>query len=399
MTRATGVLSGLTAGAGLMYLFDPDRGRRRRAVARDRILSEFSQLFDELEKASRDFSHRAQGVAAGLRSLVANKNADGDVLVARVRSRIGRVVSHPHAIKARMENGRVVLEGPVLAHEVDALLSAVSSVPGVKGVENRLEVHRQAGDVSSLQGGSPRRQRSELMQTNWTPALRVLAGAAGGALLVRGARKPGFIRLAGAVAGAALLARAMANKELKRIVGLGGGRRAVDVQKTVNIIAPVEEVFGFWTNYQNFPRFMTHLKEVRDLGGGRSHWIAEGPAGISVTWDAEITEQIPNKLVAWKSTPGSQIENAGLVRFDRNPDGTTRVTIRMSYNPPAGVLGHFVASLFGADPKHEMDDDMVRLKSLIETGKTRAHGLAITREELDTGSPGLSSASGGSAQA
>ena len=80
--------------------------------------------------------------------------------------------------------------------------------------------------------------------------------------------------------------------------------------------------------------------------------------------------------------PGSQIENSGQVRFDVNPDGSTRITIRMSYNPPAGMVGHAVASLFGADPKREIDDDLVRLKSLFEYGKTRAHGETVRREEL-----------------
>jgi uncharacterized membrane protein len=127
---------------------------------------------------------------------------------------------------------------------------------------------------------------------------------------------------------------------------------------------------------------MMHLKEVRPLQDGTSHWVAAGPAGISIPWEAEVVEQRPNQLLAWRNVPGSMISATGLVRLDKEPDGGTRVSIRMSYCPPAGVIGHAVACLFGSDPKTEMEDDLVRLKSLIELGKTRAHGVRVTREEL-----------------
>jgi uncharacterized membrane protein len=91
---------------------------------------------------------------------------------------------------------------------------------------------------------------------------------------------------------------------------------------------------------------------------------------------------VPNEVIAWKSVEGSPIGNAGIIRFQRNEKGGTRVDVRMTYNPPAGAIGHAVASFFGADPKHAMDDDLVRLKSLLEDGKTSAHGREIERDEL-----------------
>ena len=192
------------------------------------------------------------------------------------------------------------------------------------------------------------------------------------------------MRWLGTAVGTALLARAVANKGFRQILGVGGP--AVDFEKTIHIHAPVEEVFGFWANFENFPQFMTHLKEVRSLGNGKWHWVAAGPAGISIPWDAAITKSEPNQLLAWRSVPGSLIETAGVVRFDPEPDGSTRLSIRMWYSPPAGVFGHAVAHLFGADPKSEIDDDMVRFKSLIEVGKTRAHGVTVVREEIGAGS-------------
>ena len=394
MDRIKTAAWGFAAGAAFMYFFDPARGKRRRAGVRDKAVAMWHDLTCEMDKARRDVVNRTRGVVATAKGRFADHQADADVLIQRVRARVGRIVSHPHAISVRAENGRIVLEGPVLGYEVERLLRAVRSAPGVEDVENRLEVHREA-DISSLQGGRRRESRSELTQQRWTPSLRVTAAGAGGALLWYGFRGDGTVKLAG-VAGTALLARAIMNREFRLIVGAGGGPRAIEFDKTMNVCAPIEEVFAFWSNYSNFPRFMTHLKEVRDLGGGKSHWVAEGPAGVPVSWEAEVTVLAPNKLLEWRSLPGSRVETEGKVRFDANPDGTTRVTIRLCYNPPAGILGHYLASLFRADPKHEMDDDMVRFKSLIEMGKTRAHGARVMAEEVKpprVSSPPLASGS------
>jgi uncharacterized membrane protein len=370
-----------------MYFLDPARGRRRRALLRDKGVRAVSETRWAMGKTSQDLANRAQGLMSAGKSLMhMREDTPADILIARVRSKIGRVVDHPSAISVIAEDGCVILRGPVLKHEHKRLVSAVSSVRGVREVIDELEVYKQAEDVPGLQGGhGARGERWEILQTNWAPAIRFLVGTAGTTLLMYGLRERGLAGTAAGVAGAGMLARALSNREMKRILGIGAGRAAVNIQKTLNIYAPPKEVFSFWSNYQNFPRFMTHLREVRDLGNGRSHWIAAGPAGVPVAWDAEITEIVPNEVLAWKSTPGSTIENAGIVRFDPNQDGGTRVTVRMSYNPPAGAMGHAVASLFGADPKRELDDDLLRLKSLIETGKTRAHGHTVLREEVAPG--------------
>lgn len=382
-TTFKGFVMGVAAGAGLMYLLDPERGRRRRARMRDQAISAWSNLDDAMGTTARDLQHRAQGLVAEARSTFERDDAPDQVLEARVRSEIGRVVSHPRAIDVRADQGRVTLSGPVLARDVDNLLACVRKVHGVKEVENRLDVHQRADDVPGLQGQArPPAPQFELMQTNWSPAARLLTGIAGGGLAFLSFGAPLPVNIALGAAGVTLLARALTNKELKRLIGLGGGRRAVDIRKTINVNAPVDEVFAFWRNWENFPRFMRNVREVRDLGNGRSHWIIAGPAGISVEWDAEITRLIPNDVIAWKSVPGSVIANAGIVQFQPNRDGGTRVDIRLSYNPPAGALGHLVATIFGANPKREMDEDLVRFKSLIETGKATADGETVTRDEF-----------------
>lgn len=132
---------------------------------------------------------------------------------------------------------------------------------------------------------------------------------------------------------------------------------------------------------------MSHLREVRIIGDGRSHWVAVGPAGATVRWDAIVTKAEPNRLLAWKSVEGSTIENAGIIHFDPNPDGSTRVDIRMSYNPPAGAIGHAVAAFLHSDLKTALDEDLVRLKSLIEEGKASAPGKHATLEEVLSAPP------------
>lgn len=388
MNRFKSAIGGFAAGAALMYFADPNRGRRRRALTRDKMNAGCRDVGNELDKARRDLVNRSRGLASGFRIWGRSGAKGGGALVDRVRSKIGRAVSHPHAIMATAdEGGRVTLAGPVLQHEVDYLLKCVGSVPGVRQLVNRLEVHPEAGGISSLQGGVERRQLSEFAQENWTPALRVGAGAVGGSAIFNAFRTGGLLGAAGGLGGAVLLARSIANRNFRELLGIGDGPGAVHIDKTIHLDAPVEEVYAFWANFENFPRFMSHLKEVRDLGNGRSRWVAAGPAGVSIPWEADITEQIPNLLLSWKSVPGSMVCSTGTVRFDLEPEGGSRVTIRMSYTPPAGVFGHMVASLFGVDPKHEIDDDMVRLKSLIETGKTRAHGNTVTRNEVGA-SPG-----------
>lgn len=376
-------LGGFLAGTALMYFADPVCGRRRRARLRDRFRACGRDISREVDKAERDSLNRMQGVGAAISSLWKSSDADDPVLIARVRSTIGRAVSHPHAIRARVEGaGRVILEGLILRHEVAYLLKRVSSVPGVHQCVDRLDVHDDAGGFPSLQGGAPRRGVSEFMQRNWTPALRVTASLAAGAMLYRATRSRGPLQWIRAAGGAALMARTIFNRPLQELAGLDGSLDTIAIDKTIHIDAPLEEVYSYWSNFENFPKFMTHLKEVRHLRNGRSHWIAAGPGGISIPWDAEVTEQKANERLAWKSLPGSAVRTAGVVHFDRITDNRTRVQIRMSYCPPGGLLGHSVAWLFGADPKSEMDDDLVRLKSLLETGKTHAHSAPVTREEV-----------------
>jgi uncharacterized membrane protein len=199
--------------------------------------------------------------------------------------------------------------------------------------------------------------------------LRNPAVVGGGVLGLIGLFRRSPVGAALALGALALAARSSGGggSALSNLLGSGRGR-SIDLEKSIRIDAAPDEVYDMWSNYENFPRFMSHVVDVRDMGRRRSHWVVQGPAGTQFEFDSVLTEQTKNRRLAWRSEPGAQIPNAGSVEFEPYRGGT-RVTVRLSYSPPAGALGHGLASLFGSDPKGQMDDDLARMKQYIERGK------------------------------
>ena len=146
--------------------------------------------------------------------------------------------------------------------------------------------------------------------------------------------------------------------------------------------APVEQVFEFWSNPENFAKIMEHVQEVKRTGENRFRWTVSGPAGSSISWTSRITQSTPNETLVWRSEPGSVVRSGGIARFQPTQDGATRIHLLMSYNPPAGAIGQALATLFGVGPKSVLDEGLIRVKSLFEHGKTTAHGEKLTGEQL-----------------
>ncbi len=356
-------------GALAMYFLDPRDGRRRRARTRDKVVHAARVVNEAGKVTARDTAHRAKGVWATTKKLFKHEDVPDEVLVERVRAELGRVVSHPHSIEVAVAGGHVTLSGPILAEEVRPLLRCVRHVNGVRAVSDRLTVHEDASHVSGLQGGHPRQgSRFELMQDNWSPAARLTTGTIGAALMLAATRARGGMCALLGISGGALLARAATNKNLAALLGMADASQGIVVQKTINVEAPVEKVFSFWTDFQNFPRFMHNVREV-EVQEDRSTWLVAGPAGVPVHWTSKLVRVEPNALIEWRSTYDSTVKHQGSVHFQPNGNGGTRVTVRMCYLPPAGAFGHALASMFGADPKAEMDSDLLRMKTMIETGR------------------------------
>jgi uncharacterized membrane protein len=288
----------LGLGAALMYFYDPQAGRRRRAG-----------LKDQLDSAARRIEHGR------------------DVVVRDARNRV-------QGLKAETR-------GALEAGKREGLVSAGTSLVSI-------------AQDSAI---SWRRRR-------WSPAQRALAGAGGAAMATIGYFRGGLKGAAMCAMGSALVARATANESLADTLRGHG----ILVEKTIVVDSPVDQVWAYWRNLSNLPQWMSHVREVRHLGDSRWHWVVDGPAGVPVEWDSELLNVEENREMTWHTVGDSEVGNVGRIRFDSEGEGT-RIHVQMRYMPPGGIVGHAVARFFGADPKTEMDDDLMRMKAAIETGK------------------------------
>ncbi len=223
---------GLAFGAGLgmgtvaMYVLDPDRGKRRRALLRDKLAAATKKTGKGIEITARDFRNRAQGIAASIQSRFSSAETDDAVLVDRVRSKLGRIVSHPRAIEVASENNNVTLSGPILEAEVDNLLTCVRQIRGINSVANNLEVHEEGHDHPLLQGGQERLgNQSEFLQEHWSPSARFVASAAGASLAVYGGVRRDALGTTLGAAGLLLLTRGITNTSFSRLTRSDHGLR------------------------------------------------------------------------------------------------------------------------------------------------------------------------------
>ncbi|MEU6095119.1 SRPBCC family protein [Streptomyces sp. NPDC047079] len=159
-------------------------------------------------------------------------------------------------------------------------------------------------------------------------------------------------------------------------VGTGGPTRrrddehAMEAHGAITVNRPRAQVYRFWHDFTNLPRFMAHLESVEPRGDGRSHWRARGPLKQTVEWDADIVEDRPGKLIAWRSVGRTAVENHGSVQFADAPGGRgTELRVRLTYEPRAGRVGTAFAKLLGEHPEQQVNDDLRRLKQVLETGE------------------------------
>jgi uncharacterized membrane protein len=214
---------------------------------------------------------------------------------------------------------------------------------------------------------------------------RIVSGLAAAAVAVVGIRRkrlrPLLLPLAGSLLSRAVTGHCAVNRALGRnsarrdrvspVASVPRGQ-GIKVERSVVVNRPFQEVYHFWRNFENLPRFMDHLESVSVLDENRSHWVAKAPAGMRVEWDATIHNQIENQLIAWRSLPGADVNNAGSVHFTPIGEGQTEVRVVLSYDPPAGKLGAAVAKLLGEEPAIQVDDDLRRFKQVMEAAVTTA---------------------------
>jgi uncharacterized membrane protein len=213
------------------------------------------------------------------------------------------------------------------------------------------------GDIEGLEAANLSRGRTP-------PDAGRLARAAGTALAAYGLLRKGWKGAWLRTLGLGIAAAAPRPSALLPV--LGERRRTIDIQKSLHVEAPIDGVYAFWTTYDNFPLFMTNVRQVQDLGDGRSRWVVSGPGRRALQWNAVVTGREKNALLAWRSEPGSIFNNAGAIRFSPEESGT-RIDVRFCYSPPTGRAGRAVAEFFGGDPRTRLNQDLAQLKSLLET--------------------------------
>ena len=225
-------------------------------------------------------------------------------------------------------------------------------------------------------------QATEPVQVNISEPERWISALFGGAMVVGGIKRGGIGGWLLAALGGALAYRgAQGHCDVYAMLGINTAKRknqmtsvkhgeGIKVEKTVTIRKEPQEVYQFWRNFENLPRFMNHLQSVQVLDHNRSHWVAKAPAGKKVEWDAEIINEIENELIAWRSLEKSDVPNAGSVHFTKAPNGRgTEVKVVLNYAPPGGTLGALVAKLFGEEPEQQVEEDLRRFKQIMEAGE------------------------------
>ncbi len=338
-------IASAAVGALVMYMLDPDRGRERRAVSSTRLRELGRQTGDMIDKVSHSAGTSAGG--PGERTGIAPSLA-------------GRIMD-------RLAGGN--RSASQAGHDGDASATADAGNAINSSNAGSSAALRPQGLFPPRPPGTPPTMADiirDLRARSWVPSERNLSLFGGSALGLFGMLRPRSpVTTAAGLAGMALLARG-AMPGTRTDLAAGQGQR-IDVHKSIRIDAAPEQVYDTWANYDNFPRFMSNVIDVRDLGERRSHWVVKGPAGSRFEWDAELTEASRPRLLAWRSLPGSEIDQRGEVRFDPVRGGT-RVNVHLSYLPVGGKLGQTGAALLGSDPASQLEDDLANIKMLIERG-------------------------------
>lgn len=241
---------------------------------------------------------------------------------------------------------------------------------------------RSSGRESNGRSRELRTNREEWKNVGGTE--RLVSASAGTILVAQGLARRDLIGLLIAGVGGALAYRgATGHCAAYAAVGIdtahdaGGSERAAEdrgtcISRSLLINKSPDELYTYWRNFENLPNIMRHLKSVRVLDNGRSHWVAKAPmiAGSEVEWDAEVTADEPNSRIAWRALPGGDIEHHGSIKFSKAAgDRGTNVKVVLEYYPPAGQLGRWVAKLFGEEPEQQIHDDLRNFKRMMEIGE------------------------------
>lgn len=281
MNKGMTFITGIGLGAGLGYLFDPKQGSRRRGEINDTLSKILNKTAETMENSSRGIKKMKPRGGSGAGLSLVQKNVAETTLAERIEAKLRSVVPQPNSLTILVSQGRVTLVGPILSQDVDPLLSAVSSEPGVTDVENRLHIDQEIDDPASA-GGATLGSRVGKGGPKRSTLGRMIVGATGFALAWYGMRRQGGIANALGAIGLGLLSRGLDNAPVTGVRGSDSPRHVVDVRRSIQVAAPPAQVFQFWANAENFPHFMSFIQEVKKVEEGRFHWKIVGRGGGAV---------------------------------------------------------------------------------------------------------------------
>lgn len=269
---------------------------------------------------------------------------------------------------------------------------------------------QQSGSGSQQSGvhypGLMQWQHQRQQQQGWSGAgeqnvgssERIVSTGLGGLLVANGilrGRLPGLLMTA--IGGALIYRGVTGSCALYQQLGINTssmeGERAitkgVKIEESVTIRRPAQELYDAWTRWEQLPQILPHIEHVKDLGHGRTRWTARGPLGASLSWDAEVINQDPGRMVAWQSIAGGDVDTAGSVHFDAINDNTTRMTVSMQYQPPGGRLTAVVAEFLGIGLDRRAREDLQRFKRVMESGSQVGTQGAHAATDVDSSQPGM----------
>lgn len=377
-------ISGLIIGAAAMYFLDPLGGPSRRTAAADALRLPTGMETPDLAPAAEpapavpvDATAPAAAEARAVRmpsaipvSLATAPLSDDD-LAQRVRDALVRMAHYPVAVQVDSDDFIVTLRGEVAEHELGYLLVGLRSVPGVRRLETYLrtykvperrpvpvQVTRQAAEAISTLPGPV------------SPVGRALLGLAGAVLAGAGLRRGGVPGAVSAAMGGMLMARAAVN-EVPSEEPAYIQPRVASVRASIEVEAPVQKVFSFWSSFRNFSRFLGAVREVRETESGTAQWELQPDEGASLAWETEITGLRPHRRIGWRTLAGSPVDFTGEVEFEELESERTRVTACFTYCIPPSSPEEAVPEPFGPDPQRALEESLERMKGLLEVSRAR----------------------------
>jgi uncharacterized membrane protein len=368
-------------GAAALYFLDRKRGKSRRAAFSRKAGRLTATLAGSASRYAGDVQHRLKGIAHEAWKYPLRHPPDDRVLEERIRSRMGRIVAHPHRIHVASEGGTVTLWGAAAEKEMRKLVRAVETMPGVVEILNHLERLEPAEPVAQDSNFLKQAHQETLLQ--WSPAARLVAGVSGAGIAVYGWKRKDRLGVSLSLLGAGLAAASTMKRNLHSVLAFAEDSPGFELEETVRINAPISDLYDFWANPENYPKVFSHITAIERLGENLYRWTVTGPAGLPIHWEGRITRAVPNTIVEWKSLPGSTVGNFGIARFDPHYDASTRVHVRMFYRPPAGIVGRFLAELLGSDPRKVLQQDLKRLKQRFETEENLINKLKKGTDEVE----------------